>query len=130
VLKSVTAAAFLIFCVALAAAAADPPANTPVFTKSTIEEAAYPWRFVDSPIKPVDTRRVLFHIGSIEFRTRLGSIRIIYLPIPPLAFTTPSRGWNEFPNAFMLTGMQIPQRPPKPKESAADVEVKRDDASP
>src|SRR3954454_18450262 len=65
--KSAIGAALLVFSMLATAAAAD---NKPVvFTKSGIEEAALPWRFVDSPIKPVDTRRVRWHFGWVELKT-------------------------------------------------------------
>jgi hypothetical protein len=110
----------------MTAAAAD---NKPVvFTKSGMEEAALPWRFVDSPIHPVDTRRVRWHLGWVELKTPLGAFRLIYLPImPPLRYNYPSHDWNEMPNAFVMTGMQIPQRPAKEDAPKTAIEVKRDD---
>jgi len=107
---------------ATAAAAENAPV---VFTKSGMEEAALPWRFVDSPITPVDTRRVRWHFGWVEVKTRFGAFRLIYLPIAaPLAGSPGSRNWNEMPNAFELTGMQIPQKPPK--EDANYLVIERD----
>jgi hypothetical protein len=121
--KSAIGAALLVLAIAATAAAAE---NAPVvFTKSGMEEAALPWRFVDSPIKPVDTRRVRWHFGWVEIKTRLGAFRLIYLPIAaPLGGSPGSRNWNEMPNAFELTGMQIPQKPPK--EDANYLVIERD----
>ena len=119
------AALLAAFLVATSAAAAD---NVPVFTRSGMEEAALPWRFVDSPIKPVDTRRVRWHLGWVEFKTPIGGFRLIYLPImPPMHGTYPSPDWQGIPNAFVMTGMQIPQKPPKEKEPKTAIEVKKDD---
>jgi hypothetical protein len=111
---------------AITAAAAD---NKPVtFTKSGMEEAAYPWRFVDSPISPVDARRVRWHFGWVEVKTPIGGFRLIYLPLMmPLHGAPGSRDWNQIPNAFELTNMQIPQRPPKEDPPQTSIEIKRDD---
>ena len=124
--KSAIGAALLVLSLAMTAAAAD---NKPVtFTKSGMEEAAYPWRFVDGPITPVDTRRVRWHFGWVEVKTPIGGFRLIYLPLmPPLHYNYPSPDWNEMPNAFVMTGMQIPQRPQKEDPPQTSIEIKRDD---
>src|SRR6266550_8423890 len=90
----------LLLAMAVTAAAAE---TAPVvFTKSGMEEAALPWKFVDSPIKPVDTRRVRWHIGWVEIKTRFGVFRLIFLPIAaPLEGSPGSRDWNEMPNPFV-----------------------------
>ena len=119
------AGVFLLLMMATAAAAAD---NVPVFTRSGMEEAALPWRFVDSPIKPVDTRRVRWHVGWVELKTPIGGFRLIYFPImPPIPGSYGSRNWQGIPNAFDLTNLQIPQKPPKEKDPKTAIEVKRDD---
>lgn len=124
--KSAIGAALLVFSMAATAAAAD---NKPVvFTKSGIEEAALPWRFVDSPIKPVDTRRVRWHFGYVELKTPLGALRLIYLPLmPPMHGAPGSRDWNQIPNAFELTNTQIPQRPAKEDVPRSAIEVELDE---
>ena len=125
--KSAIGAALLALSLAATAAAAD---NKPVtFTKSGMEEAAYPWRFVDSPISPVDTRRVRWHFGWTEVKTPLGEFRLIYLPLMmPLHGAPGSRDWNRIPNAFELTNMQIPQRPPKEDAPPnVSIELKKND---
>ena len=121
--KSAIGAALLLLAMAATAAAAE---NAPVvFTKTGMEEAALPWRFVDSPIKPVDTRRMRWGFGWVEIKTRFGAFRLIYLPItPPLDGSPGSRNWNEMPNAFVLTGMQIPQKPPKEDDPKTAIDVK------
>ena len=105
---------------AMTAAAAE---NKPVvFTKDGIEEAALPWRFVDSPIKPVDTRRMRWHFGYVEVKTPLGPLRVFYLPLmPPMHYSPGSPDWNEIPNAFIMTGTQIPQRPQA--DAQTDIEI-------
>jgi hypothetical protein len=125
--KSAIGAALLALSLAMTAAAAD---NKPVtFTKSGMEEAAYPWRFVDSPITPIDARSVRWHFGWVELKTPLGAFRLIYLPLMmPLHGAPGSRDWNQMPNAFELTNMQIPQRPPKEDPPAnVAIEIKKDE---
>lgn len=112
----------------LLAATAAAAENTPVFTRSGMEEAALPWRYVDSPIKPVDTRRVRWHVGWVELKTRFGGFRLIYLPImPPIPGTFGSRNWQGTPNAFDVLNVQIPQRPPKEKDAKTAIEIKREE---
>lgn len=124
--KSAIGVALLVLSLMATAAAAD---NRPVvFTKSGMEEAALPWRFVDSPIQPVDTRRVRWHVGWVELKTPIGAFRLIYLPLmPPLHGTYPSRDWQEIPNAFAMTNMQIPQRPAKEDVPKTAIEIKKDE---
>lgn len=125
--KSAIGAALLALSLAATTARAD---NKPVtFTKNGMEEAAYPWRFVDSPITPVDARRVRWHFPWVELKTPLGALRLIYLPLlPPLHGAPGSRDWNGMPNAFELTNMQIPQRPAKEDAPPnASIEVKQDE---
>jgi len=107
-----------------ATAAAD---NAPiVITRKGIEEATLPWRYIDSPIHPADNRRVKWHVGWFEVKTPIGPLRFLYLPIaPPLHYNYPSPDWNQMPNAFVMTGMQIPQRPPKEEEPKAVIEVRK-----
>ena len=121
-IKSAIAAALLLLAIAATAAADNAPV---VITKRGIEEATLPWRYVDSPIHPVDGRRLRWHIGWFEVKTPIGPLRVLYLPImPPLHYAPGSRDWNEMPNPFVLTGMQIPQRPPKEEEPKTAIEVK------
>ncbi len=116
--------AALLLAIAAAAPAAD---KTPVFTRSGMEEAALPWRYVDSPIHPIDPRRVRWHAGWVEFKTPIGPFRLIYLPImAPLPGAFGSRNWQGTPNAFDLTNMQIPQRPPKEDEPKTEIEIKKE----
>ncbi|HEV2719895.1 MAG TPA: hypothetical protein VG323_07725 [Thermoanaerobaculia bacterium] len=121
--KSAIAAALL----ALAMAATVLADNAPiVITRKGIDEATLPWRYIDSPIHPVDNRRIKWHIGWFEVKTPIGPLRVLYLPIaPPLHYSPGSRDWNEMPNAFVLTGMQIPQRPPKEEPPKTDIEVRK-----
>jgi hypothetical protein len=117
--------AALFLTMAAAAAAAE---KAPVFTRSGMEEAALPWRYVDSPIHPVDARRVRWYAGWVEFKTPIGPFRLIYLPIMrPLPGTFGSRNWQGTPNAFDLTNMRIPERPPKEEEPKTAIDVKKDD---
>ena len=123
--KSVIGAALLVLSLAMPAAADNKPV---VFTKSGMEEAALPWRFVDSPIQPVDARRVRWHVGWVELKTPIGAFRLIYLPLmPPMHGTYPSRDWQEMPNPFVMTNMQIPQRPQKEDVPKTAIEVKKDE---
>ena len=117
--KSAIAAVLLALAFSLTAAAQN---KAVVFTKSGMEEAALPWRFIDSPLHNGDARRVHWHLGWVEIKTPIGPIRVLLLPImAPLSGSPGSRDWNEMPNPFKLTGMQIPQRPGK--ESYTDVVI-------
>src|ERR1043166_2535727 len=99
--KSVIGAALLVLSLAMPAAADNKPV---VFTKSGMEEAALPWRFVDSPIQPVDARRVRWHVGWVEFKTPIGPVRLLYFPLmPPLNGAPGSRTRNSIPNTFPPT---------------------------
>jgi hypothetical protein len=114
--KSAIGVALLVLSLAATAAADNKPV---VFTKSGMEEAALPWRFIDSPIHPVDGRRVRWHLGYVEFKTPIGPVRLLYFPImPPLNGAPGSRNWNSIPNAFDLTNLTIPPRP-EPEESTS-----------
>jgi len=116
--------AALLLAVAVTATASD---NAPVFTRSGMEEAALPWRYIDGPIHPVDARRVRWHAGWVELKTPIGPVRLIYLPImAPLPGTFGSRNWQGTPNAFDLTNMRIPQRPPKEEEPKTAIDVKKE----
>lgn len=116
--KSAIGTALLLL--ALTAHAAENKAV--VFTKSGMEEAALPWRFIDTPLQRTDARRVHWHFGYVEVKTPLGPLRLIYLPLmPPMHGTYPSRDWQEMPNPFVMTGTRIPQRPARedaPPESS------------
>ncbi|HKS21925.1 MAG TPA: hypothetical protein VJZ76_03940 [Thermoanaerobaculia bacterium] len=117
--------AAVLLAIAAAATAAD---KTPVFTRSGMEEAALPWRYVDSPIHPIDGRRVRWHVGWVELKTPIGPFRLIYLPLmAPLNGSFGSRNWQGTPNAFDLTNMQIPQRPPKEEEPKTSIEIKKEE---
>ena len=51
-------------------------------------------------------------IGAIELNTGATRIRFAYLPrLAPLPGTFPTRSWGQIPNAFELTGTQIPEPP-------------------
>jgi hypothetical protein len=117
--------AALLLGVAVTAAAAD---NAPVFTRSGMEEAALPWRYIDSPIHPVDARRVRWYAGWVELKTPIGPLRLIYLPLMrPLPGSFGSRNWQGTPNAFDLTNMRIPLPPPKEEEPKTSIEIKKDE---
>jgi hypothetical protein len=125
--KSAIGAALLLLSFAVAAAAADNKAV--VFTKSGMEEAALPWRFIDTRLSRDDARRVRWHFGYVEFKTPIGPVRLIYLPLAmPLNGAPGSRNWNSTPNAFDLTNMTIPPRPQK-EDPATEMklEVKMDE---
>jgi hypothetical protein len=119
--KSAIGFAFLLLALAETAAADNKPV---VLTRSGMQEAALPWRFVDSPIQPVDARRVRWHLGYVEFKTPLGPIRLLYLPLMmPLNGAPGSRNWNRMPNAFDLTNMTIPPRPEPEESSSSSVRI-------
>lgn len=118
--KSAIGVALLLL--ALAAHAAEN--NAVIFTKSGMDEAALPWRFVDSPIKPVDAHRVHWHLGYVEVKTPIGPLRILYLPIlAPLNGAPGSRNWNSMPNAFDLTNLTIPPRPEPEESSGSSIQI-------
>src|ERR1043166_9202413 len=82
--KSAIGTALLLLALTVSAAAAE---NKPVvFTRSGMEEAALPWRFIDTPLSAKDPGRVQWHVGYVTIKTPIGPVRLIYLPImPPLA---------------------------------------------
>jgi len=60
--------------------------------------------------RPV-TSRVQTNIGITQVHTKAANIRIAWLPLlAPLPYSYP-RTTQEVPNALVLTGTQIPQRP-------------------
>lgn len=123
--KSAIGAALLVLSIATAAAADNKPV---VFTKSGMEEAALPWRFIDSPIQPVDARRVRWHFGYVALKTPIGPVRLFYLPLmPPLSGSPGSRDWQSMPNPFVLANVTIPPRPQKEDLPATAIEVKKNE---
>jgi hypothetical protein len=127
--KSAIGAALLLLSFAVAAAAADNKAV--VFTKSGMEEAALPWRFIDTRLSGGDARRVHWHFGYVEVNTPIGPVRLIYLPLAmPLSGAPGSRNWNRMPNAFDLTNMTIPQRPEPEESTASSVRIAAPPARP
>ena len=124
--KSAIGTALLLLALTVSAAAAE---NKPVvFTRSGMEQAALPWRFIDTPLSAKDPGRVQWHVGYVTIKTPIGPLRMIYLPImPPMPGSYPSRDWQEMPNALRITGTQIPQRPAKEDVPKTVIEVRRDD---
>ena len=62
-------------------------------------------------IKPPEQSRVQTTIGVTQIHSHAADIRIAWLPLlAPLPYSYP-RTTQEIPNALVLTGTQIPQRP-------------------
>ncbi|HYS56319.1 MAG TPA: hypothetical protein VER58_21380 [Thermoanaerobaculia bacterium] len=62
-------------------------------------------------VNPPKQERVETDIGMTQIHTRSADIRIAWLPLlAPLPYSYP-RTTQEIPNALVLTGTQIPQRP-------------------
>ena len=62
-------------------------------------------------IKPPEQSRVQTTIGVTQIHSHAADIRIAWLPLlAPLPYSYP-RTTHEIPNALVLTGTQIPQRP-------------------
>jgi hypothetical protein len=62
-------------------------------------------------ISPPVTSRVQTNFGITQVHTKAANIRIAWLPLlAPLPYSYP-RTTQEIPNALVLTGTQIPQRP-------------------
>jgi len=56
--------------------------------------------------------REQFEVGAFLLNTGSAQVRVAYLPrLAPLPGTFPTRTWGQIPNAFELTGMQIPEPP-------------------
>ena len=72
-----------------------------IFTKATFEAAARPAR---------DASRLQFEFGAIELQTPYAHVQFNYA-MPTLPYVFPGRSWGEIPNAFVLTGMRIPDPP-------------------
>jgi hypothetical protein len=120
--KSAIGTALLLLALAVSAAAADNKAV--VFTRSGMEEAALPWRFVDTPLTRTDARRVHWHLGYVEIKTPIGPLRILYLPLlAPLRGAPGSRNWNGTPNAFDLTNLRIPPRPEPERSTSSSIQT-------
>jgi hypothetical protein len=62
-------------------------------------------------VKPPEQSKVQTNIGITQIHTHAANIRIAWLPLlAPLPYSYP-RTTQEIPNALVLTGTQIPQRP-------------------
>ena len=62
-------------------------------------------------IKPPEQSRVQTNLGITQIHTHAANIKIAWLPLlAPLPYSYP-RTTQEIPNALVLTGIQIPQRP-------------------
>jgi hypothetical protein len=62
-------------------------------------------------IKSPVTSRVQTNVGVTQIHTKASNIRIAWLPLlAPLPYSYP-RTTQEIPNALVLTGTEIPQRP-------------------
>ena len=57
------------------------------------------------------TSRIQTNLGITQIHTKAANIRVAWLPLlAPLPYSYP-RTTQEIPNALVLTGTQIPQRP-------------------
>ena len=89
-----------------------------------MEEAALPWRFIDTRLSGGDARRVHWHFGYVEVKTPMGPVRLVYLPLAmPLSGAPGSRNWNSMPNAFDLTNLTIPPRPEPEEPTGSSVQI-------
>ncbi len=62
-------------------------------------------------VNPPKTERVESDIGMTTIHTHAANIKLAWLPfLAPLPYSYP-RTTQEMPNALVLTGTQIPQRP-------------------
>jgi hypothetical protein len=62
-------------------------------------------------IKPPEQSRVQTNIGITQIHTQNANIKVAWLPLlAPLGYSYP-RTTQEIPNALVVTGTQIPQRP-------------------
>ncbi|HEX9500670.1 MAG TPA: hypothetical protein VGA10_03370 [Thermoanaerobaculia bacterium] len=62
-------------------------------------------------IKPPEQSRVQTNIGITQIHTHAANIKFAWLPLlAPLPYSYP-RTTQEIPNALVLTGIQIPQKP-------------------
>ena len=62
-------------------------------------------------IKPPEQSRVQTNLGITQIHTHAANIKAAWLPfLAPLPYSYP-RTTQEIPNALVLTGTQIPQRP-------------------
>jgi hypothetical protein len=62
-------------------------------------------------IKPPEQSRVQTNIGITQIHTHAANIKIAWLPLlAPLPYSYP-RTTQEIPNALVLTGTQLPQKP-------------------
>ena len=75
-------------------------------------------------VSPPVTSRVQTNFGITQVHTKAANIRVAWLPLlAPLPYSYP-RTTQEMPNALVLTGTQIPQRPHR-EASRAVVLVQR-----
>ena len=62
-------------------------------------------------IKPPEQSRVQTNFGITQIHSHAADIKVAWLPLlAPLPYSYP-RTTQEIPNALVLTGTQIPQRP-------------------
>ncbi|MDQ6799761.1 MAG: hypothetical protein M3041_02885 [Acidobacteriota bacterium] len=62
-------------------------------------------------VKPPEQSRVQTNLGVTQIHSHAADIKVVWLPLlAPLPYSFP-RTTQEIPNALVLTGTQIPQRP-------------------
>ena len=76
-------------------------------------------------VKAPVTSKVQTTVGMTRVHTKAANIRVAWLPfLAPLPYSYP-RTTQEIPNALVLTGTQIPQRPHREAPNAAVVLARR-----